>query len=291
MSAAIEATPLPAEQLEFEPYATLGEVAKLGAFFRRDFLAAWSYRGAFFTDITALVLQVVTFWFLGRLINPKALPTYGGTQVGYMEFVASGILLFALVELGLRQVANSIRQEQLMGTLESVLLTPTAMWTIQAGSALYTMVYVPIRTLLFLAMIALAFGVHYSAAGIVPAFLILIVFLPCVWGLGIASAAAMLTFRRGGMGVGFAASVLALGSGAFFPLTLLPGWVQSISTANPMARAIDGLREALIAGTWSGLGSNLIVIGVAALLTSSLGAAAFKLALARERRRGTLGIY
>jgi len=292
VSAFSETAPaVPVESQEFEAFEPVGEIGKLTAFLRRDFLIAWSYRTAFFAEAGSLVAQALTFWFIGRLISPSVLPTYDGSRVGYMEFVASGFLLFAFVEMGMSQVSSSIRQEQLMGTLESVLLTPTAIATIQSGSALYASIYVPIRTALFFGSIALAFGVHFSPGGIVPAALILLVFLPFVWGLGITSAAAMLTFRRGGLGINFLTSILTLGSGAFFPLTLLPSWLQAIAGENPLARAINGVRSALIAGSWSGLHSDLLVVGIASVITFSIGLLAFKLALERERRRGTLGVY
>jgi ABC-type polysaccharide/polyol phosphate export permease len=93
------------------------------------------------------------------------------------------------------------------------------------------------------------------------------------------------------MGTNLILSLMVLGSGAFFPLSLLPHWVQTISTANPLARAIDSFREALIGGSWAHLPSNVLVVGLAATVTFSLGTFAFKRSLARERRRGTLGIY
>jgi ABC-2 type transport system permease protein len=285
------ALPIAYDVIEQRASKPRGELGKLGAFFRRDLLIAWSYRMGFVTDAGGLFIQAVMFYFIGKLIDPNALPTYDGSRAGYMEFVAAGIIISALLDLGLRQVASSIRQEQMMGTLESVLLTPTAIWTIQTGSVLYMLIYLPIRTVLFLAMIALAFGVQFSAAGILPAFLLLLLFLPFIWGLGLISAAGMLTYRVGGVGIGFVVVLLTLGSGAFFPLDVLPGWIQSISIANPIARAINGIREALIGGNWNGMPTNVLVLGVAAAITISLGTLAFKRALARELRRGTLGIY
>src|SRR4051812_25894975 len=110
------------EEVEYSAY---GEFAKLAAFLRRDFLTAWSYRMGFISDMSGLLLQAVIFSFVGKLIDPKVLPAYGGTPTGYLEFVAVGILLNAFLQIGMNQVAGSIRNEQLMGTLESVLLTPT----------------------------------------------------------------------------------------------------------------------------------------------------------------------
>jgi ABC-2 type transport system permease protein len=291
MSAVTQIAPASTPDHWEETPALNAELSKLLAFLRRDFLMAWSYRVAFITDIGSLVVQVIMFNFVGKIVNPDALPSYGGTQSGYMEFVAVGILMSSFVEIGLSRVANSIRQEQLMGTLESVLLTPTAISTIQCGSVVYPLVYLPIRTLIFLGIVGFGFGVQFNPAGILPTFALLILFLPFVWGLGVASAAGMLTFRRGGMGVGFISTLLVLGSGAFFPLSVLPHWVQTVSAANPIARATNGMRDALIAGSWQGMPQNMLVIAIGSAIVFPLGLLAFKLALARELRRGTLGIY
>lgn len=269
----------------------VSEIAKLAAFMRRDFLIAWSYRMAFVSDVANLLFQTVTFLLVGKMVNPDVLPVYGGSHASYMEFVAVGLLLNAFIELGLSRVAQGIRQEQLVGTLESVLLTPTSIATIQTGSVIYPMIYIPIRTGLLLAFIGFGFGVHFSAIGLLPAAAALIVFLPFVWGLGIIGAASMLTFRRGGGGIGFLSSLLLLGSGAFFPISVLPHWVQAASSFNPIARTVESVREALIGGSMHGLAKTIAYVGIASILAFLGGLVAFKCALARERRRGTLGIY
>lgn len=280
-----------AHELEQEDELVGWEVAKLAAFMRRDFLIAWSYRTAFFADMGSLLFQAVTFLLIGKMVNPDVLPIYGGSHASYLEFVAVGLLLNAVVELGLSRVAQSIRQEQLFGTLESVLLTPTAIATIQTGSVIYPMIYIPIRTVLLLTFIAVGFGVHFSAAGMLPSAALLIVFLPFVWGLGIIGAASMLTFRRGGLGINFVSSLLVLGSGAFFPLTLLPHWVQTLSSFNPIARTVESIRVALIGGSTAGMATTIGFDLLASSLVLAIALVAFKLALAREQRRGTLGVY
>ena len=62
------------------------------------------------------------------------------------------------------------------------------------------------------------------------------------------TAAAIVTFRRGTGVLGVIMSVLGLASGAFFPLALLPDWLQTLAEANPVAIAMEGTREALIGG-------------------------------------------
>jgi ABC-2 type transport system permease protein len=270
----------------------LGELVKLPAFLRRDLLVAWSYRLAFVSEWGGLVLQALMFYFVGKLVAPSAIPSYGGEPATYMEFVAVGIALTAFVQLALSRVGTGLRSEQVYGTLESLLSTPTSTMTIQLGTVFYDLLYIPVRTALFLTFAALAFGLHFDLDGIVPACVVLLAFIPFVWGLGVANAGFLLTFRRGGGVSGFVVTVLSLFSGAFFPLTVLPGWAQSAAELNPIAVAIEGMREPLLGGSgWAGVGGDLVVLLPLAAVSLALGIAAFRLALRREKRRGSLGLY
>jgi ABC-2 type transport system permease protein len=119
-----------------------------------------------------------------------------------------------------------------------------------------------------------------------------VLFVPFAWGLGLLAGAATLTFRRGGTGIGLTVTALFVGSGAFFPLELLPHWVTSLAELNPIAVAISGMRDALIGGEgWSAAAGNLLALLPVAAASLAAGIYAFRLALRRERRRGTLGVY
>jgi ABC-2 type transport system permease protein len=268
------------------------EALKLPAFLRRDFLVAWSYRVAFVSDALSLVIQALLFYIVGLMVDPGKLPAFGGSRPTYLEFVAVGIALGAFLQLALGRVASGVREEQLQGTLEALLMTPTSLGTIQLGAAFYDLLYVPIRTALFLGIVSIGFGLEFEASGIGPAAAILLLFIPFAWGLGLIAGAATLTFRRGGAGIGLAVTILFVGSGAFFPLELLPHWVTTIAELNPIAVAISGMRDALLGGKgWSAAGDNVLALLPVAAASLTAGLYAFRLALRREQRRGTLGIY
>jgi ABC-2 type transport system permease protein len=270
----------------------LGELRKLPAFIRRDFLVAVSYRMSFFSDALSLVSLTFVFYFIGLMVDTSKLPTYGGSHVSYIEFAAIGLALGVYTQFGLDRVASVIRSEQMMGTLESLLITPTAPATIQVGSVAFSFLYLPVRTLLLLVALAVAFGLNFEASGIVPALAILLFYIPFIWGFGIIGAAVVLTFRRGGGLVALGAMALALLSGVYFPLELLPDWIASISQYNPVALAISGMREALLGGEgWSVIGPSIGLLAAMSFVSLIIGLAVFRLALRRERRRGTLGLY
>jgi ABC-2 type transport system permease protein len=268
------------------------ELRKLSAFVRRDFLVLWSYRLSFLTSFVGLFGGALIFYFVGKMVDPAAIPTVGGKRVSYLEFAVVGMTLGGFVHLGLERVSAALRNEQLMGTLESLLTTPTSSQTIQIGSVLFDLIFIPLRMGLLLAMLALVFGLSLDIGGVPQSLVLLAFFMPFVWGLGILAAAITLTFRRGAGVVGLATGALTLVSGLYFPLSLLPNWLERISVANPLTIAATGLREALLGDVgWGSIGGDILILTPLSIVSILVGTIAFKLALTRERRLGTLGAY
>jgi ABC-2 type transport system permease protein len=268
------------------------ETRKLPAFLRRDFLVAWTYRLAFVVDWLNLFGQILVFSLVGRLIDPSTLPVIGGEQVTYVEFVVTGIAVTTLLQISLGRVVAATREEQLMGTLEALLMTPTSQWTIQVGLVVYDLVYVPIRTLGIVLIAVLLFDASIHASGLGPAIAILLVFMLFAWGVGMLGAALVLTFRRGVNVLTFATSIVMIGSNAYVPVDVLPSWAAWIAVINPVTFAIDGVRGALLGGGgWQDAVDTIVILLPIALISLIVGVVSIKLALARERRRGTLGLY
>jgi ABC-2 type transport system permease protein len=268
------------------------EAGKIPAFIRRDWKIALSYRAAFVGEATALASQIVVFYFVARLVDPGRLPAYGGTVPSYLAFVAIGLVVNLTAGVLLHQVGSALRQEQMAGTLESLLATPTGNATLQLGSVAYTLVAVPVRAAILLGAITIGFGLDVHANGIVPALALLLAFLPFTWGLGLVSAAAVVTFRRGSGATGVLLTGLGLVSGAVFPIALLPAALRAVAEWNPFAITIDGIRSALLGGTgWDPAASELLRLAPLSVAGLAVGILCFRAALARERRRGTLGLY
>ena len=167
----------------------LGEVAKLPAFLRRDILVAWSYRDVLLRGLRDSRRRWSCSLRRQARAEPTPLPSFGGTQTTYVEFVTLGIVI-NLVRAGGSDPhgRRRIRQEQMIGTLEALLVTPTATATVQLGSAVFDLVYMPLRTAIFLGFMVALRGRRPRASGILPSAAILLAFIPFVWGLGLATA-------------------------------------------------------------------------------------------------------
>lgn len=268
------------------------ELRKVPAFFRRDLLVTFSYRLAFFADWISLIVQMVTFALVGQIVDSGSLPEFDGQPTEYLEFVAVGIAITAFLQVGLGRVVTTIRGEQLMGTLEALLLTPTSTLVLQLGVVAYDLIYVPLRTAAFILLAVGLFGVEVDLLGLGPVLALLLLFIPFVWGLGVASAAAVLAFRRGSAVTGFAVIGLSLTSGAYFPLDVLPGWAQRLADLNPLTITLEAAREALLGSAgWADVIGDALVLAPLAVVSLLVGFGAFHGALVYERRRGSLGLY
>ncbi len=272
--------------------AVLEDLRKLFAFFRRDLLVLLSYRLAFLSDWVNLLVEVVILIFVSRLIEPTSLPAFGGIRPTYVEFAAVGIAIGSVLQANVARAMSAIRNEQLLGTLEMVFLTPTAPTTVLLGSVVYDLVYVPVRSVIFLTLLAVFTDVRFSLAALGPVIVILVAFVPFLWGLSLTGAAGILTFRRGGGIAGLVGAGLVITSGSFFPVDVLPEWLQVVSRVNPITIAVDGTRAALlgVAG-WADAWRRAASIVPFAAVSLAIGIVALRLALRRERRRGTLGTY
>lgn len=268
------------------------DLGKLAAFFRRDLLIAWSYRAAFVTDLLGLLAQAGLFYFVSRMIDIGRLPRFAGAPTSYMAFVTIGIVVNAFLLLGMGRMRAAIRGEQFMGTLESLLITPTSPTLLQLGLVAYNLVQVTVQMIIFLALTVAFFGVKLVPAGLAPAAATILLFIPFAWGLGALAAASALTFREMNALWGYVGFALAIGSGAYFPLGLLPDWMAAIARYSPVAIALDSARAALLGGaSWGQVAPMLALLAPMSALTLAAGLVAFRLALRRERRLGTLGLY
>ena len=83
-------------------------------------------------------------------------------------------------------------------------------------------------------------------------------FVPFVWGLGLVTAAAIVTFRRGERPARRDHERPRARLGRVLPARAAARWLQTVAEANPVAIVIEGTREALIGGAgWSAIGPDV----------------------------------
>jgi len=91
--------------------------------------------------------------------------------------------------------------------------------------------------------------VDLSRANAVSALVLLAVGALAFVGLGIASASFPLMWTEKGLQMAYIVqAVVLLVSGVYYPVSVLPGWMQVLSTISPATYVIRGMRAALMDG-------------------------------------------
>jgi ABC-2 type transport system permease protein len=264
------------------------------AFVMRDFRQTLSYKFAFLLDIASVFFNAATFYFVAKLFDSGAagspfLATYGGQ---YFPFVLIGIAFATYQTTGLNSFAQSLRQEQYMGTLESILVTPVRIPTFLAGSTLWDFLYASGEVLFYFILAFTAFGMQLPQANINMALLSLLLTLTTFMGLGILSAAFILRFKKGNPVAWVIATASELLGGVYFPTQILPDWLKSISEWVPMMHALTALRMSLLShASFADIKNHLLFLLVFTIVIWPVGVFSFKWALKKSQADGSLGHY
>jgi ABC-2 type transport system permease protein len=84
----------------------------------------------------------------------------------------------------------------------------------------------------------------------------------------------------------------ALLGGVYFPMQVLPQWLQGIAFFIPFTHALEGLRQAVLNGKrLTQLISQVSILGAFAIFLSPISLAFFAWAVRQTKRLGTLSQY
>lgn len=261
-------------------------MSALAALAGRDFLLTRSYRTAFVFDLGWGTVNVFLYYFISRVVGLT--PGAGlGAAHSYFAFALAGILMSLIVDSASTEISSRLREEQLTGTLELLVAQPVRGAAIAFGTATFPFAYAIVRVGIYLAIAVFALHLHTTNANWPAVALLLVVSGLAFVALGIAAAAVTLVFKKVAI-VGAAIFAMTFVSGAFFPLSVLPGWLQPVGRYMPTRPAFDGLRGALYGGSWAREAGILAAIAAAGIPIAIL---LFDAALAHAKRRGTLAQY
>jgi ABC-2 type transport system permease protein len=264
-------------------------LTKIWAFLVRDFLSDLSYRFAFVLQLGGMFFAVAVFFYGSRMINPQ---TAGLDGVEPFPWLLVGIAFQLYFSTALYSFAAKVRGEQVLGTLEAMLVSPTPTSVVIFSSTAWDFTWGGLRLVVYLVCAVFIFGVKLNVAS--PTALALGVALTLVSsaGIGMLSASFILYFKRGDpinflltMGTTFFGNVI-------FPSKLLPGPVQWVSEWLPMSWSLQVVRGALLRGAT--FGEMALPIGRLAVLTAvlvPLGLLGARVAIRKAKREGTLVQY
>jgi len=266
---------------------------KVTAFLVRDLLWDLSYPFSFFWRGGGIFFNLITFYFLGYLVSGSTAGYLSGYGEGnYFPFVLVGLALSAFQGVAMTSISSAIQYGMYTGTLEAMLVTPTPLSTIVFSSVLYQFVSSLLNILLYLFFGAVLFGFSLAKANLLSAAVMLALSLLAHLPLGIFSASFLLVFKRGDPVTSLVGSLSGLLGGVYFPLAVLPGWLQTVSFFLPFTHALEGLRQAVLNGrTLLEVSTQVAVLSIFAVTLLPLSLVVFSYAIHQAKRLGTLSQF
>jgi len=275
-------------------YSMIVFLRRIWAFLVRDWRLELSYRMQFFLRVLSILIVVTTLFFISKIFTGFADPRFSQWSNPLAAWL-TGLAVLNYFMTGFSSLATAIRQEQVQGTLESVLMTPISVPTVIVASSAWDFVQATFFSSLYLFFGWLFFGVHYRGSfGLALMFLLLTtVVLSCV---GILSASFAMVFKRGDPFGVFLGTGSALFSGVFFPTQLINQYagsgIASIARVLPPTYGLDGIRRVLIEGQSLGdVQQPLITLLIFLVVLLPFSLWVFGRAVRKAKREGSLIQY
>jgi ABC-2 type transport system permease protein len=239
----------------------------------------WGWELAFFVYSVASSLSVI---YIGEAqdVNRNQLVLYLGI----------GTLVWAYLRAVFDSISEMITWERWEGTIEYTFMAPISRLTHMVGTAAFSIVYGILRTALLFVALALFVDLDLSRANYVAALTVTLVGSVSFLGIGIMASVLPLWFTERGAEMTFMISaILLLVSGVYYPIDVLPGWMQPIARVSPATYFLDGIRRTIMRGEGiTSLGDVLLPLLLTGLVSVPLGVWVFLQVERLAKRTGRL---
>ncbi|MBU0495405.1 MAG: ABC transporter permease [Chloroflexi bacterium] len=180
-------------------------------------------------------------------------------------YLLVGTLVWHYLAVVFDQVSEMIAWERWEGTIEYTFMAPVHRVTQMAGTCIFSTIYALLHTGIILVAVSFFFQIDLTKANLLGALMVILAGSLSFIGLGIMAAVLPLLFtERGAQMTHVVQAVLLLVSGVYYPIDVLPEWMQFTARLSPATYVLDGMRAALLDG--AGLDA---LMGIVALLLAS----------------------
>ena len=177
-----------------------------------------------------------------------------GEQSIDTNFLITYLMIGTLVWRFLASIFNNISEmiawERWEGTIEYTFMAPVRRYNQMLGQTLFAIIYSLLFTVIIGVVVAGFFELDLSDADFGSATMILLVGSLSFVGIGmVASILPLLYPERGAQMTNIVQALFLLVSGVYYPVSVLPGWLQVLAKFSPATYVLEGMRAALLPST------------------------------------------
>jgi ABC-2 type transport system permease protein len=244
---------------------------------------AW-WELAFFVWTAANTLTIV---FIGKGVEAAG----GDIDVERLTTILLiGAVIWSYLGIIFEILTETVQWERWEGTIEYTFMAPLSRAVHLVGMGLFAVGYGVVRATIVFVVIASFFGLNMPDANFVSAIVLLAIASVSFIGIGMMTAVLPLISPEKGTQVGYIAQGLMLVvSGVYYPVSVLPTWMEWISKISPATYALRGIREAILEGKGlSALWGDIWPLIVIGLVSIPLGLEIFRRGERYAKQHGKL---
>ncbi len=222
----------------------------------------------------------------------KGIPAVGGKidVEKVTTILLVGAVIWAYLGIIFEILTETVAWERWEGTIEYTFMAPLSRPVHLFGMGLFAVGYGVVRAILLFGVVAAFFSLHLPHPDYVAALVVLIVASISFIGIGMMTAVLPLISPEKGTQLGFVAQgLLLVVSGVYYPVSVLPQWMQWLSVISPATYALRGCRAAIIDGAHlSDLTTELWALLVIGAVSVPLGLWTFRTGERYAKKHGKL---
>jgi ABC-2 type transport system permease protein len=219
------------------------EANKSYAFVERGWYLTKRYWAWEMVWIVYNVVNALSITFIATVPGIHLAPS---VQQAFILYLAIGTAVWTFVSVVFDNVTETVTMERWEGTIEYTFMAPVSRLTHMLGTCLFALLHGLILTALQLVVLSLFFHMDLSNANWGSALFLVLLGSISLIGLGTVSAVLPLLFtERGAQMAYIIRAIMLLVSGVYYPVTVLPSWMQWIAKVTPTTYMLEGLRSAI----------------------------------------------
>lgn len=209
---------------------------------------------------------------------------------GMILYLLVGSLMWGFLSVVFDEVSNTITWERWEGTIEHTFMAPVRRGTHLFGVILFAVLFSLLKTGAVLFLVSMFFDLDMGRANLAGAVMVLLVSSLAFAGLGILVAVLpLLSPEKGSQVSRIIQALLLMVSGIYYPITVLPAWMQTLAVFSPATYSLQGIRMALLEGVpTAGLYPSLWTLTLFAVVLNPVGFLVFSAGEAYAKRKGLL---
>ena len=242
-------------------------------------------------------------WLLYSIVNALAITFIGkasgaitGRSLTQLEidtailYLLVGTLVWHYLSVIFHDISEAIAWERWEGTIEYTFMAPVTRFTHMMGQTAFCVIYGVLRTGVVMLVVSLFFRLNLNQANVLGSGLVLLAGSLSFIGLGVTAAVLPLLFPERGAQMTHALQALVLlVSGVYYPISVLPTWLQPVARLSPATYVLEGMRAGILEGASTAALLRyvwpLLLMGV---IFIPLGVYIFRLAERYAKRAGKL---